>query len=393
MTRISEFVIGQVAELKQQIGERELARFVELTGDDNPIHTDESYAEKTQFKTRVMHGMLGASFISTIIGKHLPGEGALWVSQKLDFHSPVFVNDELLVRAEVVEIHSAQSLLTLKITISNQLNQLVTSGESKVKVLERTSEHLIEASAHKGTVIVTGGSSGIGAAVASALAVAGYNIGIVYRDNRAGAEATLQRVEALGSKACIFQADVASQKQVEKAFKAFYTTLGPVSGLVNAAAPRIIEKSLDQLDWEDIELQFNPQVRGAFYCIKALLPYVSSSGASVVNIGSIVAESSTPDRWLAYAIAKQGVHGLTKVLVEPLGLKNIRINTVAPGLTNTRFVASIPERTKLMVEAQTPLRRLAEPEDVADAVAFLIGSSAKHITGTTLRVNGGKTLL
>lgn len=393
MSTTSTYRIGQTAELRQVIGERELSRFVELTGDDNPIHTDESYAEGTKFKTRVMHGMLGASFISTIIGKHLPGEGSLWISQKLNFHSPVFINDELLVRAEIIEINDSHEVLTIKIEMINQLHQLVTSGECKVKVLEKLRAEVDKPAEEKGVVIVTGGSSGIGSSVSSVLALSGYKIAIIFRENQVGAQGTLDRVTKAGAKANIFQLDVASKKQIDSTFRTISGRLGAICGLVNAASPRIVEKGFDELTWEDIEAQMAPQFQGAFNCIKAIMPYVTKDGASIVNIGSIVTESMAPPNWIAYTLAKHGIHGLTKTLAEPLGLKNIRINTVAPGLTNTRFVAAIPERIKLATEMQTPLRRLAEPQDIAEAVCFLISKASKHITGSTLRVNGGKTLL
>jgi len=100
--RYKDIYIGLVKELKHTITIKDLEKFVELTGDDNRLHVDKEFASKTSFRKPVVHGMLGASFISTIIGTKLPGDGALWFSQSLDFLLPVRINDTITVRAEVI---------------------------------------------------------------------------------------------------------------------------------------------------------------------------------------------------------------------------------------------------------------------------------------------------
>ncbi|WP_308874304.1 MaoC family dehydratase [Thiothrix subterranea] len=102
MARFDEILVGQVAELEHVVTDKDLERFVELSGDDNRLHVDPTYAARTSFKKPVAHGMLGVSFISTIIGTRLPGDGALWFAQNLEFLLPVRVGDTLTVRAEGV---------------------------------------------------------------------------------------------------------------------------------------------------------------------------------------------------------------------------------------------------------------------------------------------------
>ena len=122
-----KLVIG--AEIKHKITKKDIDKFVDLTGDDNKLHIDEDYAKKTSFKKPVVHGMLGASFISTIIGTKLPGDGALWFSQTLNFLLPVRVGDEIVIK-EVIKNDRDKSI-ELSTEIFNQNFQKVTSGISK----------------------------------------------------------------------------------------------------------------------------------------------------------------------------------------------------------------------------------------------------------------------
>lgn len=394
MKRIEQFHVGQTAVIRQRIGREEVARFVALTGDDNPLHVDEGYAQTTPLRGVVVHGMLGASFVSTLIGKHLPGEGALWLSQKFDHHVPIRLDDELELRAEVVHVHAVQSLLTLRIEVTNQLNQRVTSGECKVKVLDLEGPRAERATQPRDAlVVVTGGSSGIGAAVARALGASGCEVGVVFHKNEAGARGVVEEVRAAKGRAFAVQADLASADSIARMAEQVATRSRHVVGLVNAGAAPAVEKGLDDLEWEDVQLQLDTQVKGAFLCIKQLLPLFVPQHASIVNVGSVVTDLAPPLTWIAYALAKHGVHGLTKCLAEPLALKGVRINTVAPGMTNTRFVSGTSERVRLMTEMQTPLRRIAEPDEIADVIAFLLGPGSRHMTGQTIRVNGGRTLL
>src|SRR4051812_12080358 len=135
MARIDEIEVGQIAEIQHILTESDLRRFVELTGDDNRLHTDASFAAKTSFKKPVVHGMLGASFISTIIGTKLPGDGALWFSQSLEFLLPVRVGDCLTIRAEVLRKDNRTNVIELQTDIINQYHQKVTTGMARVKVV------------------------------------------------------------------------------------------------------------------------------------------------------------------------------------------------------------------------------------------------------------------
>ena len=128
--------VGDSESLKHIIEKKDLDDFAKLTGDDNPLHMDETYAAKTSFGQRVVHGMLSASFISTIIGTKLPGKGALWISQTLDFHAPARIGDNITVTASIKNKSESQRILSLDIEIKNQHNIKLITGKSLVKAIE-----------------------------------------------------------------------------------------------------------------------------------------------------------------------------------------------------------------------------------------------------------------
>ena len=137
MKTFNEIKVGDKAELIHIITQSDIDRFVALTGDDNKLHVDKEYASKTALKKPVAHGMLGASFISTIIGTKLPGEGALWYAQDIEFLQPVRVGDSITVKAEVVKKIERMRVIELSTDIYNQNNQKMASGKAKVKFIEQ----------------------------------------------------------------------------------------------------------------------------------------------------------------------------------------------------------------------------------------------------------------
>jgi 3-oxoacyl-[acyl-carrier protein] reductase len=394
MKDIKDFKVGDRASLKHCITEYDVERFVELTGDDNPLHMDPEYADNSPMKGIVTHGMLSASFISTIIGKHLPGPGALWVSQSVEFLAPVRLNDELDVQAEIVEIHVKQRLLRLKTSIVNQRGKVVLTGECLVKVLSSDiKKDTAKDQKQRGCVIVTGSSRGIGAAIAMRLAEQGTPVIINCRDKAGGARVANQ-ICSKGGIAHVVKADITDSAQIERLIEETLQRFGTIIGLVNNAAPGIVEEKFENLTWDECVAQMNAQVGSAYTLIQKILPYMKANKyGSIINIGSIVVDQSPPATWIAYNLAKAGMHALTKNLAEVLGPHHIRINTVAPGLTDTAFITEMPEKSRILTKMHTPLRRLAEAEDIANTVCFLLSDDARHITGETLRINGGGTLI
>lgn len=394
MKKIEDFKVGDTAEFSHTITMAEINKFAEITGDNNPLHVDRKYADQTSFKGIVAHGMLSASFFSTMVGKHLPGDGALWIKQSLNFLLPVRPNDELKVHAEIKQISVSQRTMTIYASIHNQHGQKVLDGEGVVTVLN--TESTKQPSTEKAvipTVLITGASRGIGAATALALAKSKARVIVNYNQDKESAEDLCHQLIELGAEAISVQSDVTDAAQVEKMVTKIKNHFGDLTGLVNNASPKIIPVSFLNSNWEDFQKHIDVHLKGMYYCTKAVLPILlNNKQGSVVTISSIAVDNP-PLHWSSYVAAKSSIIGLNRSLALEFGPSGIRFNIVSPGTTDTKMISEIPEKTRLLIKMQTPLRQIASPEDVANTIEFLLSDKSKHITGDIIRVCGGQVML
>jgi NAD(P)-dependent dehydrogenase (short-subunit alcohol dehydrogenase family) len=229
------------------------------------------------------------------------------------------------------------------------------------------------------TALVTGGGSGIGAAVVNRLRADGYNVAIV----------DLNASEAEHS----YVADVTDRAQIDAALAEIHAALGPVTILVNAAGKDSFRRFLD-LSFEQWQNIVNINLHGVFHTIQAVLPDMIEAGwGRIVNISSSSTHSGVP-YMSAYVAAKSGVNGLTKSLALEYGPAGITVNAVPPGFIDTPMLRNAESRgymgnIQATIDA-TPVRRMGKPEDIAAACAFFISEEAGYITGQILGVNGGR---
>lgn len=385
--------IGSMAKLHRRISIADVKRFVEMTGDDNPLHVDRDYAEQTSFRDIVVHGMLGASFISTVIGTQLPGNGALWINQSMDFLLPLRLNDEISVVCKVIKKYDRERIIDVETTITNQFGQLVLTGNGKVKLLEPKQEVQSQEAANSRVALVTGGSGGIGEAICLALASKGYAVIVNYLSDQEKAKRVVSKITDAGGRAIALRADVSKTNEVESLMKQALSEFGSISVLVNNASGRIGAKLFLETEWADIESHIDTQLRAAFLLSKACVPHMQRAKfGRIINIVSEVIDSPTP-MWMSYCVAKGALATFSRCLAVELGHCGIRVNCVAPGMTDTRLIGDLPERSRLVFARQNPTRRLGKPSDVASAVAYLASEEADFVNGETLRVNGGSSML
>ena len=395
MKKYEEINVGDQETLSHTITREDMDKFVQLTGDDNKLHVDEQFAGQTQFKKPVVHGMLGASFISTIIGTKLPGDGALWFSQTLEFLLPVRIGDQLTIKAEVVKKNDKEQIIELKTDIFNQNRQVVTKGMAKVKVIATQTEQIAPELATDAprTALVIGGSGGIGRAAAFQLAKDGFNVIVHYNSNKNAATSIQKDIEAAKGNAIIAKADITRDADIKELVRIGERAFGKIDILVNAAATVIPTIKFQDLVWEDYAKQLDLNIKSTFLLIKELVPaMIERKYGKIINIGSLAFDKPNTD-WSHYITAKGALAGLTKSLAIELAPKGIRINLVTPSMVHTELTADIPEKIKLLTAAQTPLRRLALAQDVADAISFLASEKSNFITGETIRVNGGQVMI
>lgn len=395
MKKYSEINIGDKETLTHIITKLDIEKFVQLTGDDNRLHVDEKFASTTQFKKPVVHGMLGASFISTIIGTKLPGDGALWFSQSLEFLLPVRIGDILTVSAQVVKKNDKEQIIELKTEIHNQNRQIVTKGIAKVKVIESEAIQLKveKKEVTPKTALVIGGTGGIGKATCIQLAKDGFNVIIHYNKNKTIAEEIKLEVEEYKQKAIIVSANILDEVEIKEMISKSIRAFNKIDVLVNCAATVIPNIKFQDVVWNDFLQQMEVNIKSTLAIIQAVVPeMIKNEYGKVINIGSFSAEKPNAD-WSHYITAKSALIGLTKSLAFELAPKGIRINMVTPSLVNTELTADIPEKIKLLTAAQTPLRRLALSADIAGVISFLASEKSDFLAGENIRINGGQIMI
>lgn len=388
-----EISVGDSAQIKRQVTRQDVNRFAELTGDDNPLHMDPAYAEATPFMGVVVHGMLSASLLSTLVGTELPGAGALWIGQTLTFVHPVRVDDTLTVTGTVTTKHDRERLLEMDAQIENQRGQVVLTGKGTVKVLEAPQETAAMPVPSK-VAVVAGAAGGIGRATCHALAADGFAIIAAYRSQESRATDLVREIQAAGGRAVAVSADITSDSDVARLIEMGTRDFGPPDVVVHAASPPIGPADFADLKWEDVDAHLQGGVRGAFLLAKACVPQMREAGyGRIILVTSAVLDGAPTPRWTAYAVGKSALATFARSLAVELGPDGITVNCVAPGMTETAMIGDIPEKMRLVLARQTPLRRLAKPDDVARAVTFLASPAAGYITGETIRVNGGQVTL
>lgn len=395
MKKFHEILVGDKEQLSHVITRSDINKFIELTGDDNKLHFDDKFASRTQFKRPVVHGMLGASFISTIIGTKIPGDGALWFSQTLDFLLPVRIGDQLTVIAEVIKKIEKDHIIELKTEILNQNRQVVTRGIAKVKVIEEeiTEEIELEQNNRTKTALIIGGTGGIGSEVCIQLAKDGFNIIVNYNSNKSKALEIKSLVESFGVSCIVVKADINIEDEIKELIRISLRSFNSIDVLVNGAAVTIPNIKFHNLEWSDYLSQLELNIKAVLIIMKNVVDIMIKNGyGKIINIGSYSAERPNND-WSHYITAKSALIGFTKSLAFELAPKGINVNMVTPSLVDTELTADIPEKFKLLTASQTPLRRLARAKDVANVISFLASEKSDFLAGENIRVNGGQIMI
>ena len=237
--------------------------------------------------------------------------------------------------------------------------------------------------------VITGSSKGIGAGIARKFAAAGAKVVINYASDKASAAQIVKEITAQGGTAIAVQADITLSADVKRLFEATNTAFGRLDILVNNAGVYKIEP-FEAVSEESFHAQVNTHLFGNFLCSQQALNYFGAAGGSIINISSTVSQNPVPGT-AVYAAAKAGIDAMTKALSKELGPKKIRVNTLAPGMTETegtRDVIRGSELEKQMLSI-TPLGRLGLPEDMAKVALFLASDDSAWVTGERITVSGG----
>lgn len=238
------------------------------------------------------------------------------------------------------------------------------------------------------TVLITGASRGIGAEIARQFALNGYNVAINYNKSEQSAQLLKQEITEKGGTAEIFKADVSNHSEAVKMVEIIYSTFGFIDVLVNNAgiAQQILFTDITPDIWANM---LNTNLTSVYNCCNAVLPkMISEHRGNIINIASMWGETGGSCE-VHYSASKAGVIGLTKALAKEVGLSGIRVNCVSPGVVMTDMMSGFTQETLDSLAEETPLNKLGNSLDIANAVLFLADEKSSFITGQVLGVNGG----
>jgi len=238
--------------------------------------------------------------------------------------------------------------------------------------------------------VVTGASKGIGASIAKHLAAEGAAVVVNYASSKEGADRVVDEIASVGGKAIAVQANVTKKAEVEQLFAKTQEVFSRLDILVNNAG--IYEYlPIEDITEDHFHKHFDLNVLGLILTSQQAAKYFGSAGGSIINISSI-ASTATPATASVYSATKAAVDAVTKSLAKELGPRKIRVNSINPGLVETEGIQAagvIGSDYQKQIEAQTPLGRIGQPQDIAPAAVFFASSDSAWITGETLHIAGG----
>jgi|SRR5579859_598928 len=385
--------VGTTVSCAWVVTEAQVDAFAQLSEDVNPLHMQTSVAREYGFPRRVAHGLLALGAISRLIGTRLPGPGALWLAQDVQFVAPVLVGDRLEARVTVQQVSTGAQIITLRTEVTNTTTGApVLVGSAKVKRLQRRRQE------ETGTVtdrvaLVTGSSRGLGQAIALKLAEMGIAVVVHYHQRHDEAAAVVEEIRAGGGRAVAVQADLAQEEAIDALFQSASAAFGKIDIIVNNASPPILRQAYLEWRWADFHSYLETYVHAAFRLTQLAVPGMQARRfGRIVNILSSSALGVPPPRLAAYVTAKSALAGLSRAMAVELGPLGITVNMIAPSLLITDQTVALGDRARQLAASQAPLRRLAALDDVANTVAFLTSDAAAFITGVVIPVAGGEVM-
>lgn len=348
--------------------------------------------------------LLAVSLCSTFAGMCIPGKKATFIDFQAEFSDPLPWGEKYRFAGEI-KFHSPSTDILVEkwqVTAEGADCQIYAKGEIKTKINEprrvmpsiaQLKEHSMSLQLENKVALITGASRGIGETTAKLLSLFGVTVVINYNRSQEDAVRIVQEIERSGGKALALQADVAHRRQVETMVKTAAEKFGRIDILVNNAVRDARPMSFLETTWEEVQKDIDVTVKGAFHCCQEVVPImIKNKGGKIINLSTIFAENP-PANQAKYVISKNALVGLTRSLAVELGPNNIQVNMVVPSVTLTDLSNHVPKFFMERMKNDSPMKRHACPEEVAQAIVFLASSFSSFTTGQKIMVTGGQAPL
>jgi 3-oxoacyl-[acyl-carrier protein] reductase len=387
---------------KQQITEDIFDSFAKLSEDTNPVHFDSTVAKNLGFKAPIVHGMVNAAFISKLIGTKIPGPGSVWLSQTINFIQPVYINDTLDIAGKLVSYSTVQKVSKINIEIKNQNGDVVLRGTAVVKKSfdeEKDIEQTIKnakvfnyanSETKINSYLITGGTGGIGQAVIRKLIHPNNKIHFTFKNDKESAKSLVDEVIGEGGWAKAYYMDLKDSKSISEMFLEIESSGELINGVVHCSATLADYKKFESFNSNELIEKINDDLCGAIQLLhSSVMNFQNLGSGSFVNVSTLYTQSAPPVGMYSYIASKSALESIIDGLAYELGPMGVRFNSVLPGMTQTNFLDKVPEKSKLVTKATTPLRKLGQPFEIANLICFLLAEDSSHITGEKYRISGG----
>lgn len=238
------------------------------------------------------------------------------------------------------------------------------------------------------TVLITGGTSGVGSYLCKHLTLLGHNVAFTFNSNKEDAEKLLEELRETNERTIAYKVDVTNETEVKELFEKINESFGNIDSVINNAGiySDSLVKNMDLQDWIKV---LNVNLNGTFLCTKHAIPYMETNGfGRIINIGSVVGQIGAIGA-ANYAASKSAIEGFTKSVAREVARKGITANVIALGYIDEGMGKRIPDKIKEKVIGQIPVMKFAEPDAVAHTIDFLLSKQSYYVTGQTINVNGG----
>ena len=408
---LAEMTPGLTEEFTVTVTPEMMDAFRAITGDVSPIHIDADYARGRGFPGRVVYGMLGASFFSTLAGVYLPGEHCLLHGVECKFAKPIFIGDTLTVKGTVVGVSEIGSEAEIKAVITNHVgaqraptvgkaNPLVRSKAPpgllllRSPAMQASAPTTIEEKIMSYTYLITGATSDVGRALIERLLQNAPADTLVLAQGCGDLEKLADLCARFPGQVRPFDVDLSDRAKVDTFVQVLAASAPAPTHFIHLPALPVVNAKFKAFDQTRFDRDLEIQVHSAVRICRAVLPAMAKARfGRVLFIQTSYTIGCPPKNTAAYVMAKSAIGGLVKSLAVEYARFGVTVNCVAPSMMETNFLKDTPDLIVQAAAEENPMGRNATPADVVPAMAFLLSDEAGFITGVTLPVTGGSTIV